>query len=98
SEVHNRLYSRDGNRRTFTCLCLDREQEWAGFPAHDPEVALHGDNLAYVLYMMQDSRAHLLLTQNHLLDRLPIPDGLSCLCLDREQEWAGFPAHDPEVA
>ncbi|MEV1376046.1 non-ribosomal peptide synthase/polyketide synthase [Pseudomonas aeruginosa] len=51
-----------------------------------------------LLYMMQDSRAHLLLTQNHLLDRLPIPDGLSCLCLDREQEWAGFPAHDPEVA
>ncbi|MEX7047976.1 non-ribosomal peptide synthase/polyketide synthase [Pseudomonas aeruginosa] len=51
-----------------------------------------------LLYMMQDSRAHLLLTQNHLLDRLPIPDGLSCLCLDREQEWAGFLAHDPEVA
>ncbi|WP_413772306.1 non-ribosomal peptide synthase/polyketide synthase [Pseudomonas aeruginosa] len=51
-----------------------------------------------LLYMMQDSRAHLLLTQSHLLDRLPIPDGLSCLCLDREQEWAGFPAHDPEVA
>ncbi|WP_457925543.1 non-ribosomal peptide synthase/polyketide synthase [Pseudomonas aeruginosa] len=51
-----------------------------------------------LLYMMQDSSAHLLLTQNHLLDRLPIPDGLSCLCLDREQEWAGFPAHDPEVA
>ncbi|HHF0619611.1 TPA: amino acid adenylation domain-containing protein, partial [Pseudomonas aeruginosa] len=51
-----------------------------------------------LLYMMQDSRAHLLLTQNHLLDRLPIPDGLSCLYLDREQEWAGFPAHDPEVA
>ncbi len=51
-----------------------------------------------LLYMMQDSRAHLLLTQSHLLDRLPIPNGLSCLCLDREQEWAGFPAHDPEVA
>ncbi|WP_057389853.1 non-ribosomal peptide synthase/polyketide synthase [Pseudomonas aeruginosa] len=51
-----------------------------------------------LLYMMQDSRAHLLLTQSHLLDRLPIPDGLSCLCLDREQELAGFPAHDPEVA
>ncbi|MFG8726246.1 non-ribosomal peptide synthase/polyketide synthase [Pseudomonas aeruginosa] len=51
-----------------------------------------------LLYMMQDSRAHLLLTQSHLLDRLPIPDGLSCLCLDREQEWAGFPTHDPEVA
>ncbi|HCG1281086.1 TPA: non-ribosomal peptide synthase/polyketide synthase [Pseudomonas aeruginosa] len=51
-----------------------------------------------LLYMMQDSRAHLLLTQSHLLDRLPIPDGLSCLCLDREQEWAGFPPHDPEVA
>ncbi|MFO6372967.1 condensation domain-containing protein, partial [Pseudomonas aeruginosa] len=32
-----------------------------------------------LLYMMQDSRAHLLLTQSHLLDRLPIPDGLSCL-------------------
>ncbi|MFO5782798.1 AMP-binding protein, partial [Klebsiella pneumoniae] len=34
----------------LSCLCLDREQEWAGFPAHDPEVALHGDNLAYVIY------------------------------------------------
>ena len=44
-----------------------------------------------LLYMMQDSRAHLLLTQNHLLDRLPIPDGLSCLCLDREQEVGRFP-------
>ncbi|MBH8876110.1 amino acid adenylation domain-containing protein [Pseudomonas aeruginosa] len=51
-----------------------------------------------LLYMMQDSRAHLLLTQSHLLERLPIPDGLSRLCLDREQEWAGFPAHDPGVA
>ncbi|MGP5989744.1 AMP-binding protein, partial [Pseudomonas aeruginosa] len=31
-------------------LSVDREEEWAGFPAHDPEVALHGDNLAYVIY------------------------------------------------
>ncbi|MBN5518265.1 amino acid adenylation domain-containing protein, partial [Pseudomonas aeruginosa] len=51
-----------------------------------------------LLYMMQDSRAHLLLTQSHLLERLPIPTGLACLSLDREEEWAGFPAHDPEVA
>ncbi|MBV6369343.1 amino acid adenylation domain-containing protein, partial [Pseudomonas aeruginosa] len=51
-----------------------------------------------LLYMMQDSRAHLLLTHSHLLERLPIPEGLSCLSVDREEEWAGFPAHDPEVA
>ena len=51
-----------------------------------------------LLYMMQDSRAHLLLTHSHLLERLPIPEGLSCLSVDREEGWAGFPAHDPEVA
>ena len=34
--------------------------------------------------MMQDSRAHLLLTHSHLLERLPIPEGLSCLSVDRE--------------
>ncbi|HEJ3383944.1 TPA: amino acid adenylation domain-containing protein, partial [Pseudomonas aeruginosa] len=51
-----------------------------------------------LLYMMQDSRAHLLLTDSHLLERLPIPEGLSCLSVDREEEWVGFPAHDPEVA
>ncbi|WP_426758016.1 AMP-binding protein, partial [Pseudomonas aeruginosa] len=45
-----------------------------------------------LLYMMQDSRAHLLLTHSHLLERLPIPEGLSCLSVDREEEWAGFPA------
>ncbi len=28
-----------------------------------------------LLYMMQDSRAHLLLTHSHLLERLPIPEG-----------------------
>ena len=44
-----------------------------------------------LLYMMQDSRAHLLLTHSHLLERLPIPEGLSCLSVDREEEWAGFP-------
>ncbi|HHN1897727.1 TPA: amino acid adenylation domain-containing protein, partial [Pseudomonas aeruginosa] len=51
-----------------------------------------------LLYMMQDSRAHLLLTHSHLLERLPIPEGLSCLSVDREEEWVGFPAHDPAVA
>ncbi|SUD07155.1 protein PvdJ [Pseudomonas aeruginosa] len=51
-----------------------------------------------LLYMMQDSRAHLLLTHSHLLERLPIPEGLSCLSVDREEEWAGFPAYDPELA
>ncbi|MFU4544507.1 AMP-binding protein, partial [Pseudomonas aeruginosa] len=35
---------------------------------------------------------------SHLLERLPIPEGLSCLSVDREEEWVGFPAHDPEVA
>ncbi len=51
-----------------------------------------------LLYMMQDSRAHLLLTQSHLLERLPLPEGLSCLSMDRQEQWCDFPASDPQVA
>ncbi len=51
-----------------------------------------------LLYMMQDSRAHLLLTKSHLLERLPLPDGLSCLSMDRQEQWCDFSASDPQVA
>ncbi|WP_419735511.1 amino acid adenylation domain-containing protein [Pseudomonas sp. COR18] len=42
------------------------------------------DRLAY---MMQDSGLQLLLTQSPLLERLPLPEGVRSLCLDREQQW-----------
>ncbi|MFJ2338947.1 amino acid adenylation domain-containing protein [Pseudomonas protegens] len=48
-------------------------------------------------YMMQDSGAWLLLTQNHLLDRLPIPDGLPTLSVERAADFAGYPASAPQV-
>ena len=51
-----------------------------------------------LLYMMQDSRAHLLLTHSHLLERLPVPEGLASLAVDRQAEWSDFPAHDPQVS
>ncbi|MDF5913699.1 AMP-binding protein [Pseudomonas aeruginosa] len=51
-----------------------------------------------LLYMMQGSRAHLLLTRSHLLERLPIPEGLSCLSVDREEKWSRFPLMIQEVA
>ncbi|POA79575.1 AMP-binding protein, partial [Pseudomonas protegens] len=48
-------------------------------------------------YMMQDSGAWLLLTQSHLLDRLPIPDGLPTLSVERAADFAGYPASAPQV-
>ncbi|WP_458737095.1 non-ribosomal peptide synthetase [Pseudomonas chlororaphis] len=48
-------------------------------------------------YMMQDSGAWLLLTQSHLLDRLPIPDGLPTLSVERAADFAGYPASCPQV-
>ncbi|UUQ65882.1 amino acid adenylation domain-containing protein [Pseudomonas fuscovaginae UPB0736] len=50
------------------------------------------DRLAY---MIEDSRIRLLLTQSHLLGRLPIPDGVHSLCLDQEGDWLeGYPQHN----
>ncbi|WP_252958920.1 condensation domain-containing protein, partial [Pseudomonas simiae] len=50
-----------------------------------------------LLYMMQDSRAQLLLTYTRALQQLPIPDGLDCLAIDRTEEWAGFSDTAPQV-
>ncbi|SDZ66206.1 non-ribosomal peptide synthetase [Pseudomonas sp. NFIX28] len=48
-------------------------------------------------YMMQDSGAWLLLTQEHLLQRLPIPDGLPTLCVAGAADFAAYPATCPQV-
>ncbi|WP_443692076.1 amino acid adenylation domain-containing protein [Pseudomonas protegens] len=48
-------------------------------------------------YMMQDSGAWLLLTQSHLLDRLPIPDGLPTLSVEGAADFAAYPVTSPEV-
>ncbi|WP_313053322.1 non-ribosomal peptide synthetase [Pseudomonas lopnurensis] len=50
-----------------------------------------------LLYMMQDCAAALVLTQSDLLERLPIPAGVSTLAVDRVEEWAGCPDRAPEV-
>ncbi|WP_339494068.1 non-ribosomal peptide synthase/polyketide synthase [Pseudomonas sp. EA_35y_Pfl1_P108] len=50
-----------------------------------------------LLYMMQDSRARLLLTHTSALQQLPIPEGLDSLAIDRTEEWAGFSDTDPQV-
>ncbi|WP_194791289.1 non-ribosomal peptide synthetase [Pseudomonas sp. UFMG81] len=47
-------------------------------------------------YMLEDSGVRLLLSQAALLPRLPVPDGLTTLCLDAaDGDCAGYPAHDP---
>jgi len=50
-----------------------------------------------LLYMMQDSRAQLLLTHTRALAQLPIPEGLDSLAIDRTEEWAGLPDTAPKV-
>ncbi|MGN7744406.1 amino acid adenylation domain-containing protein, partial [Pseudomonas sp. 22526] len=51
-----------------------------------------------LLYMMQDSRAKLLLTHTAVQQQLPIPDGLDSLAVDRTQDWAGEDDSAPNVA
>ncbi|WP_345891525.1 amino acid adenylation domain-containing protein, partial [Pseudomonas chlororaphis] len=51
-----------------------------------------------LLYMMQDSRAKLLLTHTAVSQQLPIPDGLDSLAVDRTQDWAGEDDSAPNVA
>ncbi|WP_428488157.1 amino acid adenylation domain-containing protein [Pseudomonas chlororaphis] len=51
-----------------------------------------------LLYMMQDSRAKLLLTHTAVQQQLPIPDGLNTLAVDLSEEWAGYSDTAPEVA
>ncbi len=50
-----------------------------------------------LLYMMQDSRAQLLLTHSAVQQRLPIPDGLDVLAIDQLQAWADFSDTAPQV-
>ncbi|MGE7955442.1 non-ribosomal peptide synthase/polyketide synthase [Pseudomonas sp. NPDC089530] len=50
-----------------------------------------------LLYMMQDSRAKLLLTHTAVQQRLPIPEGLDSLAVDRSEEWAGQDDTAPSV-
>ena len=51
-----------------------------------------------LLYMMQDSRAQLLLTHSRALQQLPVPEGLDTLAIDRTEEWAGYSDTAPDVA
>ncbi|WP_339467297.1 non-ribosomal peptide synthase/polyketide synthase [Pseudomonas sp. EL_65y_Pfl1_R83] len=51
-----------------------------------------------LLYMMQDSRARLLLTHSAVQQRLPTPDGLEALAVDQTQAWSTDDDTAPEVA
>ncbi|WP_302475267.1 non-ribosomal peptide synthase/polyketide synthase [Pseudomonas koreensis] len=49
-------------------------------------------------YMIADSGIDQLLTQPHLLDSLPIPEGVQTLCLESSgADFAGLPTHNPSV-
>jgi amino acid adenylation domain-containing protein len=51
------------------------------------------DRLAF---MLSDAKPMVVLTQTHLLERLPSKD-MHALCLDRDEDaWSGLPARDPE--
>ncbi len=50
-----------------------------------------------LLYMMQDSRAQLLLTHTHALQQLPIPQGMQMLAIDRSEEWADHSDTAPHI-
>ncbi|NCE93551.1 non-ribosomal peptide synthetase [Pseudomonas sp. L13] len=51
-----------------------------------------------LLYMMQDSRAQLLLTHSRALQQLPVPEGLDTLAIDCTEEWADYSHTAPDVA
>ncbi|QHD06684.1 non-ribosomal peptide synthase/polyketide synthase [Pseudomonas sp. R76] len=51
-----------------------------------------------LLYMMEDSRAQLLLTHTSALQQLPIPQGLNTLAIDRSDDWADYSDAAPQVA
>ncbi|WP_210639699.1 non-ribosomal peptide synthase/polyketide synthase [Pseudomonas sp. Tri1] len=40
-------------------------------------------------FMIEDSASRLLLSQSHWLERLPVPEGVRCLCLDQAESWEG---------
>ncbi|MNF24246.1 Linear gramicidin synthase subunit D [compost metagenome] len=49
-------------------------------------------------YMMQDSGHRLLLVEDRVLDRLPVPEGVHCVSLDGGHALGGEPEHNPDVA
>ncbi len=51
-----------------------------------------------LLYMMDDSRAQLLLTHTRAVQQLPIPQGLNTLAIDRTEDWAHCSDSAPQVA
>ncbi|TBV02400.1 non-ribosomal peptide synthase/polyketide synthase, partial [Stutzerimonas kirkiae] len=51
-----------------------------------------------LLYMMEDCKAALVLTQSDLLDVLAIPQGLAIVLLDKGDAWSGYPNSAPAVA
>ena len=51
-----------------------------------------------LLYMMEDSRAQLLLTHTRALQQLPIPEGLGTLAIDRSEDWADYSDTAPDVS
>ncbi|WP_339468236.1 AMP-binding protein, partial [Pseudomonas lurida] len=50
-----------------------------------------------LLYMMQDSRAKLLLTHTSALQQLPIPEGLDALAIDCTETWVDYSDDAPDV-
>ena len=50
-----------------------------------------------LLYMMQDSRAKLLLTHTSALQQLPLAEGLETLAIDRTEDWTGYSDIAPQV-
>ncbi|MFO2466427.1 amino acid adenylation domain-containing protein, partial [Pseudomonas sp. 15FMM2] len=49
-----------------------------------------------LLCMIEDSACALVLTQSSVLNRLPIPDSVQCLCLDQDADWRHTDSHDPD--
>ncbi|WP_409317001.1 non-ribosomal peptide synthase/polyketide synthase [Pseudomonas sp. KCJK9016] len=49
-----------------------------------------------LLGMIEDSGSRLLLTQSHLLERLPVPQGVRSLCLDQADVWADTDESNPQ--
>ncbi len=50
-----------------------------------------------LLYMMQDSRAKLLLTHTAVQQQLPLAEGLDTLAIDRTEAWSGYSDVAPQV-
>ncbi|MBD8093605.1 non-ribosomal peptide synthetase [Pseudomonas fluorescens] len=50
-----------------------------------------------LLYMMQDSRAKLLLSHSSALAQLPVAEGLETLAIDRTEDWTGYSETAPSI-